>query len=103
MSIILDNITLFGNVHTENNTGLWSGSQGYTDYATPTYVPTAHVVQINTTVNVTFGFNTYFKLQGFNPITGLYETWHCMNNPVFTPPSGDTLQNVSIIGTWIDR
>lgn len=103
MSIVLDENTVFGNGHFEANTGLWSGSQGSTDFGTTPYVPTGHVVQINTTVNVTLGFNTYFKLQGFNPVTGLYEIWHCMNTPIFTPPSGDTLQNVSIIGTWTDR
>lgn len=103
MAIVIDESTIFGNVHLENNTGLWSGSQGSTDFATPIYVPTSHVVQINTTANITPGLNTYFKLQGFNPVTGKYEIWHCMNIPVTTPPSGDTLQNVSIISTWIDR
>ena len=103
MSVVADENTLFGQIHFEANPGLFSGSQGNADFAGTTYSSVMHTSFLNTTVKVSFGYNTYFKLQGFNPNTGQYEIWHCMNTPVFTPPSGDNLQNVSVISTWTDR
>jgi hypothetical protein len=102
MSIVLDT-GLFGQVHFEIQTGLSSGSQGYLDMATSPYVNVIHLVPLNTWSQLKPGYNTYYKLQGYNAATGVYEFWHCMNTPILTPPSGDTLLNVSIVATWTDR
>lgn len=109
MSVILDNPSLFlgANADATYNTwlGRYSGSQGYSTLLdpNPTYTPDAQFVPGNTTVNLTTGFNVYFKIQGYNPATGLYEVWHCRNVPQLLPPSGDPLINISIISTWTDR
>ena len=64
---------------------------------------------------------TYYKLRGYNSLTQQYETWVTSENIVerpelytpgnnppnyfnsifYTPPSGNTLQNIVIIGKWV--
>jgi hypothetical protein len=104
MSTITDESTIFTLVHNEAYSGLNAGSQGTQDFSN-IYIssPVAHVASINATVNLTTGFHTYFKLEGYNPVTQKIETWHCRDVPILLPPSGDPLLNVAIIGTWIDR
>jgi len=63
----------------------------------------------------------YYKLRGFNSNTSLYETWIIVEeivprpeifdptrsvpnidlNVFFSPPSGNTLSNIRIVGRWI--
>jgi len=57
----------------------------------------------NSNANITTGFNTYYKMQGWNPFTQIYEDWHSMGTPLLDPPSGNALENIGIIGTWKDR
>lgn len=66
-------------------------------------IPAIKVVEVDTTVHITTGFNTYFKMEGWNPITNQYETWHSMGTPLLDPPSGNTLQNIGVVMTWTDR
>lgn len=109
MSTVLDNPSLFlppnSDAIYQTWLGRYSGSQGYSTLLDPvtTYVPEAQFVVVNATSNLTSGFNTYFKIQGYNPVTGLFEVWHCMNTPQFLPPSGDQLINIAVVATWIDR
>lgn len=109
MSTVLDNPSLFLGTNTDATFKTWlakySGSQGYSTLLdpSPTYAPEAKFLPINTTSNLTTGFNVYFKIQGFNPATGQYEVWHCRNTPELLPPSGDPLINISIVSTWTDR
>lgn len=109
MSTILDNPALFLGTNSDAIFKPWfatfSGSQGYSTLLdpSPTYAPDAKFLPVNTTVNLTSGFNTYFKMQGFNAATGNYEVWHSMGAPRLLPPSGDPLINISIIATWTDR
>ncbi len=109
MSTILDNPTLFLSSNSDAIFQTWyatySGSQGYSTVLdpAPTYAPEAQFLSANTTSNLTTGFNVYFKMQGYNPATGTFETWHCRNTPQILPPSGDQLINISIVSTWIDR
>lgn len=107
MSIVLDETTFFGFTHSVGYTGQYTGSFGNQDFTSyflsNPYLPFPKTVDFNTTSNITTGFHQYFKLEGFNPITQKYETWHCRDIPLFAPPSGNTLQNIVVVTSWIDR
>jgi len=98
---------VFGNVLFKTWTGQYSGSQGIHDYqsnfVTTAYNPSIQFVAFNPTTRVTYGFNTYFKLQGFNTSTNRYEVWFSMGAPLLIPPSGHALSNIEVVLTWIDR
>lgn len=86
--------------------GIYSGSQGSFDTSSAlTNVNDTFIndVALDTTVHVSAGYNIYYKMQGFNPLTQQYEDWHSMGAPLLDPPSGHALQNISVIGSWIDR
>lgn len=57
----------------------------------------------NSITKITTGFNTYYKMQGFNTSTQQYENWHSMGTPLLSPPSGNVLTNISVVHTWQDR
>jgi hypothetical protein len=106
MSTITDDTvvsTISGSIHLESYSDQWAGSQGYSDLTPSPFVGTIHLGYPASTAPLTTGFNTYYKLQGYNASTGQYEVWHCMNTVVFTPPSGHPLINVSVVSTWTDR
>lgn len=109
MSTVLDNPSLFISPNNDATFKTWlgrySGSQGYSQLLdpAPTYVPDAQFLTVNSITHLTTGFNTYYKMQGFNQATGQYEVWHSMGTPQILPPSGDPLINVQVISTWIDR
>jgi hypothetical protein len=107
MAIITDQRTLFNTIGNIAWTGQYGGSQGSQDFMgsfiTDTYNSTVQVVQFNPTTLVTRGFNTYFKMQGFNTSTNSYEIWFSMGSPLLIPPSGHTLSNIEIVLSWIDR
>jgi hypothetical protein len=105
MAIAQDQSTVFSFIHFASYTGQSSGSFGSNDLTSAllNQIPTTKDGELNSTVNITFGFNTYYKMQGWNPITQRYEDWHSMGTPQLIPPSGHTLQNIGIIGTWTDR
>lgn len=98
-------ITLVDFLHAVGYSGIYSGSQGLSQATglAQTNVSVINSVALDTTINVSSGFNTYYKMQGWNPILQAYETWHCMNEPLVDPPSGNTLENVSIVSSWKDR
>lgn len=86
--------------------GIYSGSQGSFDASSAlTIVNDTFIndVALDTTVHVSAGYNIYYKMQGYNPLTQAYEDWHSMGNPLMIPPSGNALENIGIIGSWIDR
>jgi len=97
----------FGNIFFKPWHGQYGGSQGMQDYQgnfiTTTYNPSVQAVTFNSSTKVTNGFNTYFKLQGFNTSTNKYEIWFSMGAPLLIPPSGHTLSNIEIVLVWIDR
>ena len=108
MATITDESTIFGFTQLTKYTGLNSGSQGSQDFIdifmdTVSFVPMAQVAGFNATAQLTTGFNTYFKVQGYNPLTGTYEVWHCRGTPLLLPPSGHNLLNVAVVASWIDR
>ncbi len=112
MSTITDESTVFGLVTTKQWLGEYSASYGTQDFASsfnsPTtfvYASTSSVVNFNPSVGtaLTHGFNTYFKMQGFNIATGQYEVWYSTSKPLLVPPSGHTLSNIQVVLTWIDR
>jgi hypothetical protein len=107
MTIILDQSTIFNLVHTAGYTSQSTSSFGVSDITsilTATLpVPMVKNVELNTTANVITTFNIYYKMQGWNPVTQVYETWHSMQTPLLTPPSGNTLQNIGVISSWKDR
>lgn len=108
MATITDESTIFGLTQLTKYTALNSGSQGSQDFigvfvSSSAFVPMIQTVNYNVTVHLTTGFNTYFKMQGYNPLTGGYETWHCRGTPLLLPPSGHNLINVSVVGSWTDR
>jgi hypothetical protein len=93
-------------VHIVGYSGVYSGSQGSFDSnSTLTGVNVSFIndVALDTTVNISSGYNLYFKMQGYNPITQEYEDWHSMREPLMSPPSGNALENISVVGSWIDR
>lgn len=108
MSVITDESTIFSFVQSVKYTAQNSGSQGSQDFSTAftnlnTYVPVVNILDFNTTSLTNTLFNTYFKVQGYNPITKTYETWHCRGTPLLLPPSGHNLLNISVIATWTER
>jgi len=103
MSTITDQSTIFSLTHLAGYTGQNSGSFGTQDFTGLTNLPFILSDGINSIAKVTTGFNTYYKVQGYNPIIQQYENWHSMGTPLLTPPSGNPLVNISIISTWTDR
>ena len=86
--------------------GIYTGSQGMTPADIPLTVGNQSIINsvaLDITVHVSPGYNTYYKMQGWNPLTQRYEDWHSMGTPLLIPPSGHTLENISIIGSWVDR
>lgn len=85
----------------------WAGTQGDIDLTSKLLstgrIPFVQNAAVDTTVHITTTFNTYFKMQGYNPLTLQYEIWHSQGEPLMDPPSGNTLDEVSIIATWQDR
>lgn len=55
----------------------------------PLAVPSNPIVLVN-----------YYKMRGFYAIGSVYETWIVTDVPSVTPPSGHTLNNVSIEAYW---
>ena len=107
MALVLDQSTLFGFIKFASYTGQSTNSFGSADIqislAGALDIPSILDAELNSTVTITTGYNTYYKLQGWNPITQKYEYWHCMGTPLVNPPSGNALENVSIVSTWTDR
>jgi hypothetical protein len=108
MATITDFSTIFSLAQFTKYTGLYSGSQGSQDFTemfinVTEFVPMAQLGDFNSTSQLTTGFHTYFKVQGYNPLTGTYETWHCRDVPILLPPSGHDLLNVGVVASWIDR
>lgn len=66
-------------------------------------LPFPSVAALNTTNKISTGFNTYYKMEGFNTNTNNYENWHSMGTPLLIPPSGNSLINISVVTSWIDR
>jgi hypothetical protein len=108
MSTITDDNSFFNLVQFKQLGG-YSASQGTQDVASffstssATYVTTSPVVDFSSNAKLTHGFNTYFKMQGFNTATNKYEVWFSTSKPLLIPPSGHTLSNIEIVLTWIDR
>lgn len=93
-------------VHIVGYSGIYAGSQGSSDASvaiTGEGISFINSVPLDGTSNISTGYNTYYKMQGFNPITQQYEDWHSMDVPLLDPPSGNALENIGIIGSWIDR
>lgn len=108
MATITDQSTVFLLAQFTEYTALNAGNQGSQDFTNvfideTGFVPMAQVVGFNSTSQLTTGFHTYFKVQGYNPLTGTYEVWHCRGTPLLLPPSGHHLLNVSVVASWIDR
>ncbi len=110
MAIITDENTFFNFVQFLTWKGQYSGSTGTQNFdaaftSQGQYVPTAQLITSSPTVGtpLTHGFNTYFKMQGFNSSTNSYEVWFSTTAPLLIPPSGHALSNIEIVQTWIDR
>ena len=107
MAIITDFNTVFGTIQPIAWLGKYAGSQGSQDFngqfIVAGYHSTIEVVDFSSNAKLTHGFNTYFKLQGFNTTTGKYEVWFSKERPLLIPPSGNSLSNIEVILTWIDR
>lgn len=112
MATITDETNLFNLVSSIYYRGQYSASWGSQDFSgqfastNVAYAPTSYPLPYNTNapeILLTHGFNTYFKMQGFNASTGAYEVWYSTNKPLLIPPSGHRLSNIEIVLTWIDR
>ena len=108
MATITDLSTVFSLTQLVKYAGINDGNQGSQDFtgvfvSEDVFVPMAQVVDFNSTSKLTRGFNTYFKMQGYNPLTGTYETWHCRGTPLMLPPSGHHLLDISVVTSWIER
>lgn len=102
---IITEILLTDILHSVRYAGIYAGSQGMSEAngIASSNVSVINNVALDTTINITPGFNTYYKMQGFNSTTQQYEIWHCMGEPLVDPPSGNVLENISIISSWQDR
>lgn len=103
MSTITDNSTFFGFVLTSHWLGQYTGSTGTQDMGGNVSVQAVSVVNYNSYAKLTHGFNTYFKMQGFNSNTQKYEVWFSTGTPLLIPPSGNALSNIQVVLTWTDR
>ncbi len=108
MATITDESTVFLIAQLTKYAATNAGNQGSQDFTSSFidvtgFVPMAELVAFNTTEPLTTGFNTYFKMQGYNPLTGTYETWHCRGTPLLLPPSGHNLVNISVVASWTER
>lgn len=110
MSTITDDNTFFNLVQTLPWRGQNSASTGTQDlspfFVVPgatIYSPTVATGDQNSYAKLTHGFNTYFKMQGYNLNTKKYEVWYSNGAAQLTPPSGNALTNIQIVLTWIDR
>jgi hypothetical protein len=106
MALITD-FAIFANIQYGGYTAQSTNSYGTSDLAGLflglVKIPFTENAEFDSTVPVTTGYNTYYKMQGWNPITQSYEDWHSMGTPLLDPPSGHVLENIGIIGSWIDR
>jgi len=104
MPLITDQSTLFSFTNSVKYTGQTTGSFGNQDL-TNIVLPNSYgqFSIMNSLNKVTTLFNTYFKMEGYNPITQQYENWHSMGTALMNPPSGNALTNISVIATWQDR
>lgn len=103
MSTITDEITFFNFVTTAAWLGKYAASTGTQDINNSTLAQNTSLVDFNSNVKLTHGFNTYYKMQGFNASTNSYQVWFSTGAPLLIPPSGDALSNIEIVLTWIDR
>lgn len=109
MALVTDQSTFFNFISFVPYKAQYSGSWGTQDFSesfasdTSTYVSTIQSSDFQSTDLVTTGFNTYYKLQGFNAATGRYEVWYSKERPLLTPPSGNILSNIEIVLIWVDR
>ena len=107
MALVTDFSTLFNFIEFETWNGQYSGSLGSEDFSGAftniTYQPSVQAGTLNSTELVTTGFNTYYKMQGFNTATGRYEIWFSREKPLLIPPSGNPLSNIEIVLIWVDR
>jgi len=110
MAIALDQ-NIYGFLTFLEWNGQYAANAGNDDFSsffetpTQTYGPSAQLVEYNSnlTGKLTHGFNTYFKMQGYNSSTQKHEVWFSTGKPLLTPPSGNTLSNIEVVLTWIDR
>lgn len=107
MALVTDQNSIFDLVEFITWKGQYSGSYGIEDFDaaffTTFYNPTVQTEELNSTELVTTGFNTYYKLQGYNTATGRYEVWYSVGRPNLIPPSGNLLSNIEIVLIWVDR
>lgn len=107
MALVLDRSNIFNFIQFAGYTAQSTNSFGTADLegllTGLVSIPFTKDTELSTTVPVTTGFNIYYKMQGFNPITQEYEDWHSMDTPLLNPPSGHALENIGIVGSWIDR
>ncbi len=103
MALITDQSTLFSLTHSIDYHAQYSGSWGNQDFTAVNYTTNINIVTVNPIVGLTLGFNTYFKMTGYNAGTQQWENWHSMNSPLLTPPSGNSLDDISVVTSWIDR
>lgn len=108
MALVTDGYNLFNfTTFFTGYYGIHAGTYGPQDFTQEltgtTYATINPFGEMDDTSKKNTIFNTYYKMQGYNPITQQYENWHCMGTPLTTPPSGNALLNVSIIATWRDR
>jgi len=103
MSTITDEGLFFGPTSFAGWLGQYGGSTGTQDMSATAPAQTTALVAFNTNAKLTHGFNTYFKMQGFNSQTQKYEVWFSNGTPLLIPPSGHTLSNIEVVLTWIDR
>lgn len=108
MPTITDLSTVFSLTQLTKYTALNAGSQGSQDFidiftSATNFVTVIQGVDFNSTAPLTTGFNTYFKVQGYNPLTNTYETWHCRGTPLLLPPSGNNLLDISVVASWTER
>jgi hypothetical protein len=101
--LITDQTSIFGLVHFKTWTGTYSGSFGNQELLANTITTNVKFTALDSNANLKTTFNTYYKMEGFNPITSQYENWHSQNTPLMVPPSGNALTNVSVVSSWIDR
>jgi hypothetical protein len=43
----------------------------------------------------------YYKMVGYYSVGSVYEVWITLNAPNSTPPSGHSLQNITVSSTWL--
>jgi len=71
--------------------------------ATSSFVTSVKYEDYNVITLIDYSLAQYTKFQGYFATTQEYENWVLRNQSSSASPTGKSLQNISIVHSWIDK